>query len=529
MTQQPVPGVRLAELVASLSLATDLGLGQPQEHVLRQTVIASRLAAAANLSEHERAAAFYVSLLAWVGCVADSHELSRWFDDDTRIRADSYEVDRAGLPMMRFLLGHLAAGGSSLQRVSMIGRFITGGMSEVMGSIAAHCETTGDIGDRLGLEPEVKRALPQALERWDGKGGPRGLAGQRIEPVMRLVQVANEAEVFSRVGGVQAAVQMLHERRGREFDPTFVDVCIAHSAEVFADLDAVDAWSVVIEGCSTLDREMDESELRAALETFADYADVKSPWFLGHSRAVAALAAEAARRAQLPAAEVELVEQAGFVCRIGTIGVGSGTWNRPGALSGIEWERVRSVPYLTERVLKHQPRLAEIATIAGMLHERIDGSGYPRGLSGAAISPAARVLQAAEIYQSLREERPHRPAQSRLQAQAVLLHEAAAGRLDGEAVNAVLSAAGHQIRRRPNLVAGLTAREIEVLALLVRGLPNKQIAAALTVSTRTVGSHIEHIYTKLGVSTRGSAAMYAMRHGIVDAIPSEEELLESIG
>jgi HD-GYP domain-containing protein (c-di-GMP phosphodiesterase class II) len=524
-----VSGVRLAELVASLSLATDLGLGQPQEHVLRQTVIAARLGVAAAVSERERASAFYVSLLAWVGCVADSHELSRWFDDDTRIRSASYQVNRAGLPMMRFLVGNLAAGGSSLQRVSMIGRFVSGGMSDVMDSLAAHCETTGDIADRLGLQPEVKRALPQALERWDGKGGPAKLAGRQIEPVMRLVQVANEAEVFSRIGGAQAAVRMLRERRGREFDPALVDVCIAHSDEIFADLDAVDAWNVVIEGCATLDREMDEAELRAALETFADYADVKSPWFIGHSRAVAALAAEAARRAQLPEADVELVERAGFVCRIGMIGVGSGTWNRPTALSPIEWERVRSVPYLTERVLKRQPRLAEIGAIAGMVHETVDGSGYPRGLSGSAIPPSVRVLAAAEVYQALREARPNRPAHSRLQAQTVLLREAAAGRLDGAAVNAVLAAAGHQIRRRPNLVAGLTVREVEVLALLVRGLPNKQIAAALAVTPKTVGSHIEHIYTKIGASTRGSAAMYAMRHGLVDATPSEEEVLESIG
>src|ERR1700750_2037526 len=93
-------GVRLAELIASLSLATDLGLGQPQEHVLRQTVIASRLAQLAGLPDDERAATFYVSLLAWVGCVADSHELAHWFGDDTRIRAESFEVDRAGLPML---------------------------------------------------------------------------------------------------------------------------------------------------------------------------------------------------------------------------------------------------------------------------------------------------------------------------------------------------------------------------------------------------------------------------------------------
>ncbi len=529
MAEHALPGVRLAELVASLSLATDLGLGQPQEHVLRQTVIAARLAALAGISDEERGAAFYVSLLAWVGCVADSHELSRWFGDDTQIRAASYEVDRAGLPMMRFLLGHLAAGGSSLQRVATVGRFLTGGLGDVMSSMAAHCQTTGEIADRLGLAGEVRRALPQALERWDGKGGPAGLAGDQIERVMRVVQVANDAEVFWRVGGVQAATDMLHERRGREFDPTLVDLCLADAAEIFADLDTVDAWSAVIEGCATLDREMDDVELRAALETFADYADVKSPWFLGHSRAVASLAAEAARRARLPAMDVDLVERAGFVCRLGTIGVSASTWDRPGALSRIEWERVRNVPYLTERVLKRQPRLAEVGTIAGMFHERIDGSGYPRGLSAAAIPPTARVLAAAEVYQAMREDRPHRGALSRQVAQVLLLREAAAGRLDASAVDAVLAAAGHQPRRRPNLVGGLSSRETEVLALMVRGLPNKLIAAELSIAPRTVGSHIEHIYTKIGVSTRGSAAMYAMRHGIVDATPSDGERFESIG
>ena len=318
-------GVRLAEMVASLSLATDLGLGQPQEHALRQTEIATRLASAAELTEDEKAAAFYVSLLAWVGCVADSHEMARWFGDDTQLRAASFEVDRAGMPMMRFLLGHLAAGGSSLQRASTVGRFLAGGFRDVMSSMASHCQTTSGIADRLGLAAEVQRALPQALERWDGKGGPLGLAGEHIERVMRVVHIANEAEVFHRIGGLKAAVDMLRERKGREFDPTLVDLSVIHAAEIFSDLDAVDSWSIVIEGCAALDREMDEAELRTALETFADYADVKSPWFLGHSRAVAALVAEAARRARLPEADVELVERAGFVCRLGTISVSTGT------------------------------------------------------------------------------------------------------------------------------------------------------------------------------------------------------------
>ena len=530
MGQQPMPGVRLAEMVASLSLATDLGLGQPQEHVLRQTVIATRLAEAAALSERESAAAFYVSLLAYVGCVADSHEVSSWFDDDdTRVRAASFEVDRAGLPMMRFLLGRLVAGGTPLQRASTIGRFVTGGIREAMASMWAHCETTSQIADRLGLAAEVQRALPQAMERWDGKGGPAGLAGDRIERVMRVVQIANDAEVFHRLGGTAAAIDMLRERRGRAFDPELVDVCVGHATEIFGDLDGVDAWSVVIHGCAALDRGMSEPELLAALVTFADYADLKSPWFLGHSRALAALAAEAARRAGLPPPVVDLVERAGLVCRLGTIGVSAATWARAGALSRIEWERVRTVPYLTERILLRQPRLAEIGSIASMFHERTDGSGYPRGLSGSAIPPAARVLAAAEVYQAAREERPHRGARSRTQTEALLRGEVVAGRLDAEAVDAVLAAAGHRTRRRPNLVAGLTAREAEVLALLVRGMPNKQIAAAIHVSPRTVGSHIEHIYSKIGASTRGSAAMYAMRHGLVDATPPDEEAPGSIG
>jgi DNA-binding CsgD family transcriptional regulator len=221
-------------------------------------------------------------------------------------------------------------------------------------------------------------------------------------------------------------------------------------------------------------------------------------------------------------AAVDLVEYAGLVCRLGVIGVSAATWARPGPLSGIERERVRTVPYLTERVLAHQPRLAEIGAIASMVHERADGSGYPRGLSGNAIPQTARVLAAAQVYQALREERPHRGSLGPTAAQAVLLDEAGQGRLDTAAVNAVLAAAGHQVRRRPNLIAGLSPREVEVLSLLVRGLSNKQIAAQLSVSARTVGSHIEHIYTKIGVSARGPAAMYAMRHGLVDASVADD-------
>jgi hypothetical protein len=247
-------GVRLAELVAALSLATDLGLGQPQEHVLRQTVIARRLAAAAGLSDEQRAAVFYVSLLAWVGCVSDSHELARWFGDDQRLRADSYEVDKSGMSMLRFVLGHVGEGSSPARRLTMIGRFLVGGPDRAARSMLGHCQTTGDIADRLGLGAQVGGALQQAFERWDGKGVPGQCAGEQIYPAMRVVQIADDVEVFHRVGGVGAAIEMLRSRRATEFDPALVDTFCNQAAGLLDGLDEVDAWDAVITSHGDLGR-----------------------------------------------------------------------------------------------------------------------------------------------------------------------------------------------------------------------------------------------------------------------------------
>ncbi len=517
--------VRLAELVASLSLAIDLGLGLPQEHVLRQTVIAARLARIAGLDEAAQADTFYVSLLAWVGCVADSHELAYWFGDDRKIRADSYQVDKTGLPMMRLMLAHIGTGTPPLRRLTTIGRFLAGGYRDAVEGFVAHCQTTGDIADRLRLG-RVQSALAQAFERWDGKGVPGAVRGAQIEPVMRIVHIADDAEVFVTSSGVAAALEMLRSRRGTEFDPDLVDVCISQAEAIFGDLDAINAWDTVIDASTALDRRIPEDELDEALEIFADYADIKSTWYLGHSRAVAELAASAASSVGLPADQIALVRRAGLVHRLGASGVSTAIWNKATPLSAVDEERVRQVPHFTERTLCRQPRLASIGTIAGMVYERMDGSGYPRGLTGASIPPAARILAAAAAYQQLAEARPNRPAVGSDERRAVVLREVGIGRLDGPSVEAVLTAAGHRTRRRRPSVAGLTAREMEVMTLLVRGLSNRQIAACLTISQHTVASHVEHIFGKIGVSTRGAAAMYALRHGLADASADRETSAE---
>ena len=178
-------------------------------------------------------------------------------------------------------------------------------------------------------------------------------------------------------------------------------------------------------------------------------------------------------------------------------------------------ERVRMHPYLTQRTFSRSPHLAALAQLAATHHERLDGSGYPRALGGGALSPEARILAAADCYQAMSEPRPHRPALRPDDAARELREDVRRGRLDTDAVDAVLGAAGHRVPRRREGPAGLTRREVEVLVLIARGLSNKAIAEQLVVSPKTVGAHIEHIYSKIDCSTRAAASLFAMQHGLL--------------
>ena len=270
-------------------------------------------------------------------------------------------------------------------------------------------------------------------------------------------------------------------------------------------IDAEPALALVLSG----------ERIEAALLAVASFVDLKTPYALGHARAVAELAGAAAERLDLPEDEVRTLRRAGLVHDLGRLGVSNAVWDKPGPLGPGEWERVRFQPYLTERMLSQSASLAPLAAIAVQHRERLDGSGYPRGLSGAAISPPARILGAADAYQAMCEPRPYRPPHPAAGAADQLRSDVRAGRLDGDAVEAVLGAAGHRVPRRREGPEGLTAREIEVLRLLSRGLSNREIGEQLVISPKTVGNHVEHIYAKIGASTRATASLFAVRHGLL--------------
>lgn len=521
--RQENSGIRLADLVATFSLATDLGLGQPMEHVLRSWLIAARLGERLGLDDPERAGLYYVSLLAWVGCVADTPDVAQWFGDDIAYRGDSYQVDLAGLPMVGFMLRHVGAGSPALHRLRLGASLMVTGGRAVERVLMSHCLTTATMAERLGLGPDVRDPLQQVFTRWDGQGVPAGVGGEEIARSVRLFQLADIAEVFHRAGGVEAAADVARERRGRQFDPVLVDEFCRAAPEVLEAVPSGEGWGTAIDAEPALQARLTEAQLDEALEALADFTDLRSTFLVGHSRGVAALAGRAAQEAGLPTQDVVVVHRAGLVHDLGRHGVPASIWDKPGPLNHAEAERVRLHAYYTERMLAGAPALARLVPIAAAHHERLDGSGYHKGLPGAALAPTARILAAADAYHAMTEPRPHRRAWAAQESAGELRAEVRRGRLGDEAVDAVLTAAGQKHGKRRTGPSGLTPREVEVLTLIARGASRGQVARVLGIRPRTAGTHVERIYMKIGASSRSTATLFAMKHGLLDTVEPFED------
>jgi HD-GYP domain-containing protein (c-di-GMP phosphodiesterase class II) len=514
------PGqIRLAELIAALSLGIDLGFGQPMEHVLRQCLIGLRIAERIGLDEHERATVYYTALLINVGCHSDAHEQARWFGDDIEMKSHKYDSVGFSLKGALGMLQRLGAGRPPLQRMGVRLEFVLRGRRNASDMITSHARLARALAQQLRLPQATIEALGAAYEQWDGNGWPGSLAGSAIPVASRIAHLAEYVEVAHRVGGVGAVVELARTRSSRQFDPALAQLLRERAAELLDGIGAVRAWDAVIGAEPALAVVLSEEHFDSALLAIANFIDMKSPFLLGHSPAIAELSAAAGRALGLPPAEVRLLRRSGLVHGFGRLGVSNSILDKPGPLGAGEWERVRMQPYFTERMLHQSPVLAPLGAVAVQHRERLDGKGYPRALSGGAIGRSARILGAAEAYQAMREPRPHRAALAAEEAARQLRAEVRSGRLDGEVAEAVLDAAGHRVRRRPTGPAGLTAREVEVLRLLARGLSTKEIGERLGLSPKTAANHIEHIYSKIEATNRVTASLFALQHGL---LPEDE-------
>jgi HD-GYP domain-containing protein (c-di-GMP phosphodiesterase class II) len=508
--------IRCAEVVGALSLATDLGTGQPLEHALRTAVLAVRLGELAGASAKELADTYYVALLHASGCTSNGHEAALLYGDDIEHRAAFFLIDpTSSAEVLAFYRAHIGAGRPPEIRAALIEEAIANAGPRARDAFAAMCEVAQRFAGWLDLGSSVQAALEYVFARWDGRGFP-GAGGDAIPLPMRLLHVTRDISLFLSAAGPDEARAVIERRTDAAYEPRLAEIALRNFDELLGELDETRMWEQVLEVEPFPQIWIGDEKVDAAFMAIAALTGLKSPWLREHSTGVADLAEAAAWRLGLPAASVTLVRRAALAHDLGRVGVSNAIWEKPGRLGFGEWERVRLHPHFTERAFAQSRELAPIGILAGSHHERLDGSGYHRGTRGPGLDQAARILAAADCYSAMREARPYRTALAAPAAEAELIREVEEGRLDPEAVDAVLAAAGHRVPLRPReLPSGLTQRELEILLVLVRGKSNQQIAADLSISAKTVGHHVQHVYEKAGVRSRAAATLWAFEHDLV--------------
>ncbi len=324
--------------MAALSLATDLGMGQPLEQALRTCLIALALGDRIGLKPEELSDVYYVALLRFLGCTADAFEAA------AMVGGDEIAIRAAIAPVLGGSSGDFAAnvlprigqGLSPLRRARLLGRMMAGGVSAGREGVRAGCEMAEHLAARIGLPAGVRRGLATAFEAWAGTGFPNGLRGEDIALSSRIVFVARDAEVLQRAGGRDRVRTALKSRSGRAYDPHIAEVFAAHMDELLDAAECASPWHEVLENEPEPYPWVPESRLEATLEAFADFVDMKSPFTAGHSRGVAALASADGKDP-----ESQHMRWAGLVHDLGRMSVPNGIWDKPTSLTSGEWERVR--------------------------------------------------------------------------------------------------------------------------------------------------------------------------------------------
>ncbi len=511
--------IRLAELTGAIARAADLGTGFPPETSLRLCLVAVALARSVGLSDEETRDVYHAALLRHAGCTASAHEETRLAGDEIELRS-AIAMGDMGRPQdtLPRLVRGLARGQGLGTRVRTVTKFLARGPSVLPGALRGRCEVAIRFAVRLGLGPRVERALDEAFERWDGKGLPRGRKGKTVSTTARIISLAELAALYLAVGGVEAARTVVKARSGGHVDPHLAARFVEDADALLAHATEPSLWDRVLESEQRPFALVGAPRQRVTAELLADFADLKSTWTLGHSRGVAARAVRGAAAIGASADDVARIEIAAFVHDIGRVAVSNALWDKPGPLGRGELEQVRTHAFHTDRIVASiGGAIGEVAALASVAHERLDGSGYHRALPASGLTKWARLLAAADVAQALSEARPHRPALSKQDADKTLRELAQHGTLCPRAVDAVLGSSGGVGRKpRTSYPAALSEREVEVLRLVARGMTDKEVASNLGISHRTVHHHNKHAYDKIGVSTRSAAALFLVENDLLE-------------
>lgn len=484
-----------AQLLGALAFAGDLSMGQPVDHSPRTALLAACFARATGSGDRLATSAARLALLRWAGCTANAREFADLFGDDIAGRA----------AMLANRNPFVARAPPALSLDSLIRPLAT-----------AHCEASAEIAGVAGFGDPVRYATADLFEWWDGSGFPRGKRGEDIDQAAQLVSLSGDIEVLVRVYGLTKGLALVESRAGTRYDPDLVRAALRESPR-WLDRFAPEPWiAAAAEIGFEFGSDDDLAALRAA-EILGDLADLKIPSAAMASRRAADLAASACRSLGAESLQ-DTVRLGALLHGLGRVSVPNPVLEKAEPLSEADWELVRLIPYWTGRILGRAPVFREAAELACQAYERLDASGYHRGLGASQISPVARVLQSAVAFVDLFSRGAGHNLVRFSEAALALEQLVSAGRLDEEATRAVLVAGGRKpgapSRTGPH-ANSLTEREREVLVYLAKGYSNKEIARTLQISPSTAGTHVENIYRKLSVSTRAAVALKAASLGVL--------------
>jgi HD-GYP domain-containing protein (c-di-GMP phosphodiesterase class II)/DNA-binding CsgD family transcriptional regulator len=526
----PPPGcLRMADLLGALSLAADLAIGLPAEHAMRSCYLGMHIADRLQLSPDQQAGLYYAELLMDAGCTAwTSHLAASIMTDEIAARREYffYTDDSKPIEVVSWLKDYVAVGQPAFVRTRQLVAFALHGKEGLREGFRNTCDVAGRFAQRLSMPDVVQTALLSVFEQWDGSG-PNGTRGELLPITSRIVYTTSLLEAFHHLGGRAAAIRLARERRGKAFDPSVVDAFLSIASEeaLWDGLGQESIWTTVLsmEPQSPY-RYLKEEKLEDVALSFADFADLKSFYSAGHSRRVGDLAECIARQMCLPGGEVTTIRRAALMHDLGLVAVPSFTLHKPREQqTPVEWEQLRLHPYHAERILSRVPALAPIVPLVAAHHERLDGRGYYRGLSGSQIPLGARIIAVADRFDELSHDTPDQPALDPGAALQRMREEvghalcpdafaALAQELCADGSTPLLTTRTSHPHEWP---AGLTDREVEILGLLTKGLSRRAMAEQLVLSEHTVRHHLEHIYNKVGVSTRVGATLFAVEHDLL--------------
>jgi HD-GYP domain-containing protein (c-di-GMP phosphodiesterase class II) len=516
------PAPRLAEALGAFSFASDLAFGLRFEDGARSCYLAMRIAERLGLSADERQAVYFTALLKDAGCTCFTSPLAAFWQTNEIVARRELLI--FGNPASRgffinWMSRFVASGLPPQERLRAFARVLRHSNELMEEGFRTACEVSVRLADRIGMSTAVQAAIGALLEQWNGKGFPRGLRGESIPLVARVVGPTFVLAPYHSRGGREGMVDVAAAARGQAFDPTVVDAFLelARDTRFWGEFEQPSIWRTVLDMEPAPHSVLRDQQLDAVAEAVADFADLKLPATAAHSRRTAAMATRLAQRMGLAQSAIQEARRAALMHDVGMVGVPSFVLMRASSERSLaEQEQARLHPYYGQRILSRVPAFHELARSVSAHHERWDGDGFFRGLEGDQAPLTGQLVSLAATVDELTHAIGGRRALSLGQVPAAL--ERDKGAFSPALIRCVreeLGGESHAPSRRIEWPAGLTGREVEVLRAAARGTTRAEIAAALVVSEHTVRHHLEHIYQKTGTSTRVGAVLFAMEHDLL--------------